>query len=256
MRQFGMKFIAGMILLCGMTGILAGFTDHSVNKRSSELVEENSGDSLELLYSLGKAQINSPLQVTVKLQGESSTLSSNEIQAAVQALTEEIGLSDVNMEIENGEQSYRAREVISGMDVRMDWVQSGGHSYVKFQLDTAGPANFQHIIDIQKKVSAILEEEGMTPAWNASVQGSVDNGLSAEETMQILEGEMASDIPLNAVESYQDSTTESRSYEVPSLKTYVMSGDQPIHMQVAVHEDSMKKNNRITIGFPVITIEY
>ncbi|WP_422658290.1 YwmB family TATA-box binding protein [Paenibacillus sp. EC2-1] len=251
-----MKFIVGMILLCGMTVILAGFTGDSAKNKSSEFVKENSGDSLKLLYSLGEMQVDSPLHVTVKLQGERRDFSSDKIEATVEALKAEIGLKDMFMDTENGEQSYRVREVISGMDVRMDWVQAGGHSYVKFQLDTVGTANFQHLIDIQKKVEGILEEVGIIAAWNASVQGSVNNSLSAEKTMQLVEGKMESNLSLNEVDSYQDSTTESRSYKVPSLGTFVMSGDQQIHMQVAVHEDSMKKNNRITIGFPVITIEY
>lgn len=256
MRQLGMKCIVGMILLCGMTVILAGFTGDSVKNKSSEFVKENSGDSLKLLYSLGDMQVDSPLHVTVKLQGESGNLSSDKIEATVKALKKEIEFNNVNMEIENGEQSYRVREVISGMDLRMDWVQAEGHSYVKFQLDTEGTAHFQHLIDIQKKVSDILEKVGIITAWNASVQGSVDNELSAEKTMQLVEGKIESNLSLDAVDSYQDDTTESRSYKVPSLGEYVMSGDQAIHMQVAVHEDSMKKNNRITIGFPVITIEY
>ncbi|MGV2685907.1 hypothetical protein GNF82_16400, partial [Clostridium perfringens] len=61
---------------------------------------------------------------------------------------------------------------------------------------------------------------------------------------------------LRSVEDYADDKTQSRSYEDPSLGAFVMSGDTPIHMQIAVHEDSLKKSSRITIGFPVITIEY
>ncbi|MGM1050050.1 MAG: YwmB family TATA-box binding protein [Bacillota bacterium] len=256
MQRFGMKFIAGMVLLCGITGILAGFTMDSTNKRGSELLVESSGSQLELLYALGKAQIDSPLHVTVKLQGESQTLSVKKSEQAASILAEEMGISDLSVELEHGEKAYRARDSISDTDVRLDWVQAGETSYVKIQLDAQGPDGIQHLIRIQEKAQASMMKAGITPAWNASIQGSVYNGMTAGETVQRLEEEMAVQLPLNAVDSYQDIATESRSYEVPSLKTYVMGGENPIHMQIAVHEDSMKENNRITIGFPIITIEY
>lgn len=257
MKGFGMKLVAGIILLCGITGVLAGFTAESANKIGSGQVKEppeTYSSQLEELYVLGTAQINSPLDVTVKLQAE--TLSGKNNEQAAKALAKGIGINHVTMEMENGKKAYRGRDVISGINVRMDWVQAEERSYVKLQLDAQGTDVFPHLSAIQEKAELMMENAGITPAWNASVQGSVYNGKTAAETVQSLEEKMALDLPLNAVETYQDTATESRSYEVPSLKAYVMSGEKPIHMQVAVHEDSMNNNNRITIGFPVITIEY
>ncbi|MFC7678200.1 YwmB family TATA-box binding protein [Paenibacillus sp. GCM10028914] len=256
MQRFGTKFIVVMILLCGITGILAGFNGNTVNQRGSEHKKENLREQLELLYSLGETQIVSPLHVTAKLQGESGLLNSKTKEEVIQALTYEIGFNEVIVEIENENQAYRARDVILGIDIRMDWVQSGDQVYVKIQLDTEGTDGFTSLLDIQNKSLSILEEAGMNPAWNASVQGNVDNGLSAGETIQNVEEQLATHLSFNPVEFYQDMGTESRAYEVPSLTNYVMSGKNPIHMQVAVHEDSMHKNNRVTIGFPVITTEY
>lgn len=258
MQRFGMKFIVGIVLLCGITGILAGFTIESANKKSSENLDNSFKDQLELLYTLGKSQMDSPLHVTVKLQGESQSLIGEKGEQAVIGLAEEMGISDLSVEIEqqHGEKAYRARDVIADTDVRLDWVQTGKRSYVKIQLDAKGPEALQHLINIQEKAEDSMIKVGFTPEWNASIQGSVYNGMTASETVRSLEEELAVQLPLNAVDSYQDITTESRSYEVPSLKTHVISGGKPIHMQIAVHEDSMKENNRITIGFPVITIEY
>ena len=257
MKWFGMKLMAGILLLCGISGVLAGFAAESANKIGLGQVQEPSetySNQLEELYALATSQINSPLDVTVKLQAE--TLSGNNNEQAAKALAKGIGINHVTIEMENGEQAFRARDVISGINVRMDWVQAGERSYVKLQLDAQGTDVFSHLSAIQEKAELMMENAGITPAWNASVQGSVFNGKSAAETIQSVEEKMALHLRFNAVESYQDATTESRSYEVPSLKAYVMSGENPIHMQVAVHEDSMKNNNRITIGFPIISIEY
>lgn len=257
MQRFGMKFIIGMILLCGISGILAGFADHSAPKLDSELMEEDMGEQLELLYSLGENLVDSPVQLTLKLQGESSSHSiSTKKEETVEALAHKIGLTEISYEDKKAQQAYRARDIISGIHVRMDWVEAGGRSYAKVQLEIEDSVKFHKLLDIQKKTVSFLKELGMNPTWNASVQGLVYKGLSVGDTIQSIEREITPHLLLNSVESYQDAGTESISYEVPSLKNYVMSGGKPIHMQVAVHEDSMNKNNRITIGFPVITIEY
>lgn len=36
----------------------------------------------------------------------------------------------------------------------------------------------------------------------------------------------------------------------------IQSGEHQVQMQMAVHEDREQQNTRITLGFPLITIEY
>ncbi|WP_054958236.1 YwmB family TATA-box binding protein [Paenibacillus dakarensis] len=256
MRWFEMKLVAGMILLFAVAGGLAGFADQHVNKKTSEPVQEDHKASLELLYSLGRAELDSPLHLTVKLQGESTVIQNGKNEEAVQSLAHEMGLNRVIIDIDNEEHAYRARGNIYGIDVRIDWVESRGRNYVKVQFDTEELEQLQQLIECQDKAAALLEQAGMKPAWNASVQGNMNNGLPVIETIQSIEEKLAMHLRFNEVDSYQDSATVSRSYEAPSLTAYVNSGEQPIHMQVAVHKDSMNKSNRITIGMPVITIEY
>lgn len=258
MQRFGMKFAASIVFVCGIIMILSGFKVDSEREKDAGLLAESAGSQLELLYSLGEAHIDSPLRLTIKLQGESPSLTDKEAEQAANLLAEEIGLNDLSAEIEqhHGGKAYRGRETMADTDIRLDWVQAGERSLVKVQLDTDDPEDLQYLIGIQEKAEEAMRKAGMIPVWNASIQGNVDNGITAGETISSLENKLATNLSFHAVDSYQDVTTESRSYEVPSLDTYVMSGDRPIHMQLAVHEDSIKENNRITIGFPVITIEY
>lgn len=57
-------------------------------------------------------------------------------------------------------------------------------------------------------------------------------------------------------ESYKDISTVSRTYSIPNLNRSVMSGNQSVSAQIAVHHEDQKGTNRVTIGFPLITIEY
>ncbi|MNP78674.1 hypothetical protein D3C76_1763460 [compost metagenome] len=61
---------------------------------------------------------------------------------------------------------------------------------------------------------------------------------------------------MNPEESYEDNTTYSRSYSVPGLERTVRSGRHALALQLAVHTNGNNNANRVTIGLPLITIEY
>ncbi|MNP79602.1 hypothetical protein D3C76_1774840 [compost metagenome] len=71
-----------------------------------------------------------------------------------------------------------------------------------------------------------------------------------------VESELQSHVKTRQVESYQDEMTLSHSYRAPELGFDLVSGDHHIDLQIAVHQDELLGMNRITIGFPIITIEY
>ncbi len=80
------------------------------------------------------------------------------------------------------------------------------------------------------------------------MQGHVDDRTEAADTMNRIEGQLKGILDAVPKETYQDETTVSNAYQVPSLKTRVRSGDTWLNMQVAVHEDDVRGTNRVTIG--------
>jgi hypothetical protein len=57
-------------------------------------------------------------------------------------------------------------------------------------------------------------------------------------------------------ESYTDVATISRTYSIPDLRRSVVSGNHSVSAQIAVHHEDQNGTNRLTIGLPLITIEY
>lgn len=256
MRRFGIQWLALILLICGITGVLAGYSQKSSATGENRPSAQSAAEELKLLYKLGQKEISSPTRVTVKLQGERALFSGQELDESARWLAREMGLTTVRIEEDQEGKAYRARATVKGVSIRLDWVQAGDRSYAKIQLEASGEDGLSHMLELQDRGWYSMLNAGVTPAWNAAIQGNVSNGGSAVKTADFLEQSLDETLPLKVADSYEDTTTVSRSYHVPSLSFDARSGSAPIHMQVAVHEDSVKKNNRITIGFPVITVEY
>lgn len=107
---------------------------------------------------------------------------------------------------------------------------------------------------IQETVNRQLEKLSFEGVWNVMVQGML--GEQSEEGAQEALRNVQGQLQAKAVERYEDTGTVSISYTSDVLHHSVDSGTQKIHLQAAVHRDSLTKAWRFTIGTPVITIEY
>ncbi|CAG7651790.1 YwmB family TATA-box binding protein [Paenibacillus allorhizosphaerae] len=107
---------------------------------------------------------------------------------------------------------------------------------------------------IQETVERQLEKIPFEGVWNVMIQGMLreQSGEGAQEALRNVQGQLRA----KAVERYEDTGTVSISYTSNVLHHSVDSGSQKIHLQAAVHRDSFTNAWRLTIGTPVITIEY
>lgn len=260
MKQFISKLVVVIGLLSVIAGALAGcggqqdsYSGHGLEKGAAEAANQ-----LRMLIDLGDRQMEAGGMVTVKLQGELINHSSL-AQARIEAkrLASAIGLAGLQEDQLHGNEVYGADGVIAGISIAMSWaVTPSGDSYVRVMLTEEEPENVEQMIALQQKVQREMAATGIKADWNASIQGFAEQRTAVSETIHQVEQNLAPVINFQLVEDYEDLTTVSRSYKVPDLPVHVMSGRQPIQMQIAVHEDSMNEFNRITIGFPVITVEY
>lgn len=276
MRKIRLQLIVMMLLLCGAAGMMAGFAG-TTERNGEESVPQTTEASawkgtangaseagtaaksnLELLAALGQEHMDPSALLTVKIQGEMiNSISKDQAKTAAEELARAMGLSGITANELQGNDVFQAEGDRSGVSVHLDWaLTKEGHSYVRIMLVGEAAAQAREMMSLQQHVQVRMEQAGIPNTWNASIQGYATKSGSVDGTMAQVEEAVARKLPLRSVEDYADDTTISRSYEAPSLGTFVKSGDTPIHMQIAVHEDSVKKSSRITIGFPVITIEY
>ncbi|AYB42219.1 YwmB family TATA-box binding protein [Paenibacillus lautus] len=276
MRKIRLQLIVMMLLLCGAAGMMAGFAG-TTERNGEELVPQTAEASdwkatakgaseagstaesnLELLAALGQEHMDPSALLTVKIQGEMiNSIYKDQAKTAAEELARAMGLSGITSNELQGNDVFQAEGDQAGVSVHLDWaLTKQGHSYVRVMLVGEAAAQAREMMSLQQHVQERMEQAGIPNTWNASIQGYATKSGSVDGTMAQVEETVARKLPLRSVEDYADDTTISRSYEAPSLGTFVKSGDTPIHMQIAVHEDSVKKSSRITIGFPVITIEY
>jgi len=87
--------------------------------------------------------------------------------------------------------------------------------------------------------------------WFVNVQGALAAG-NVEDVWSRLPDAAAATL----VESYEDRTTFSYSYRSPSFAGAVGEGDGAINLQAAAHLDTETGLWRVTLGTPVVMIEY
>ncbi|MGG1520079.1 YwmB family TATA-box binding protein [Paenibacillus oryzisoli] len=127
--------------------------------------------------------------------------------------------------------------------------------YAVVRLDTAGSVDESQLLGWQEQMDGKLQEQGVRGNWNVMVQGYVSSEKMADSPERLLD-----DIVLacggKVVESYSDAHTFSRSMVSGAFKASVQSGEHTVNAQVALHQDSTSGEWRVTVGTPLITMEY
>ncbi|NUU59167.1 YwmB family TATA-box binding protein [Paenibacillus agri] len=220
-------------------------------------------ESLSLLSLLGQqaTQPGTPMRLVLKWQGEYSE--GDDLRAAgpltAVELAENLGLNIPTGVEEHGHLVYRATSSLTeNTSISLFWSELGeGHSYVIATLETADLTKAGDWQNKAIQVGKLMLKSGIDAEWNASLQGTAKEQGEPKEALIVTEKNFANRVAgLAEAECYKDETTYSRSYKVPGLERFVVSGNHNLAMQAAVHRDGINNENRITIGFPLITIEY
>ncbi|MDQ0193734.1 YwmB family TATA-box binding protein [Paenibacillus wynnii] len=251
----GIKGVLLVLILCSITLLLAGFRGQVEQESQSAELQR----SIPLLSSLGKSVTapGSPLRLVVKWQGEYIG-SSHAAGLAATNLTSELGLGEVSREDGKEHLTYRSTAGSDGFKTTMLWTELGDESsYVIVTLETADLLNASDLQAAAEQAGTKLREAGITAEWNTSLQGVAKEQGDPREALMLTEQNMKAQLPkLKVQEKYEDATTASHSYSTSALQHSVVSGEHKIVLQTAIHQDAVKGSSRVTIGLPLITIEY
>lgn len=240
-----------MVLSIGIILIGLGLNTSVAQKSNKE------DKRLESLIEWGKELVDTPLKVVVKWQGEWHHEGEKSTLEVAQQLATNMELSLPQAVFNTDHVSYRSLTSVNGITVIFHWqVISEEKSYMIVTLESHEPSQQLSLLHLQDRIQTQIHLMNMEAEWNASVQGNVIKGQSIANTMEEVETKLQSHLEFSQVESYQDEMTLSHSYRAPMLNFNLVSGDHYLDLQTAVHYDEILGENRITIGFPVITIEF
>lgn len=260
-KLWGGAFV--VLILC----ILWISTNHApTDNRKTEVEYINSAASqMNSILSIGEQVSDGPLHVIVKWQG--SWVKSLSSQEGAIKLSSALGLSAPVSTIVQDHEVYVAEGNNEGFDVKLSVTpQDAGELYVVLRFETDADVGNKVLPSIQTQYGETLANEGVEITWNAAIQTELQHGDELDDVKSPLEFSMATiheleqiigeRIMLTPLEIYEDDTTASRTYTVSEFPVYALSKKDQVGMQIAVHTEFSTKVQQISIGSPVLTIEY
>lgn len=232
-----------IIILVGMTHVYAEKTESEAGK-------------LEQLMKTADTAIDHVDRLVIKWQGEGR----GDAKEQAELLAHQLGLQQPERGVQTGHDVYRSEMVADAQHagILVNVVVTGEKEYYTIVQLTGNEHTDQRLLTtLHEQVSQLLNDSGMKAAWNFAVQGTgatEESGASSQ--LQQIEEQLSGDMNMQAIERYTDNSTASVSYEASDLPIAIKSGKHHLNMQLAVHQDDEKGTNRVTVGFPVITIEY
>lgn len=216
-------------------------------------------DSLALLTTLGgqASAPGAPLRLVLKWQGEYN--GEEAAETAVQSLATRLGLGEMSSADDEGHRAWRSGAQLSGgTQISLFWSElGGGRSYCIVTLETADLLSSMELPDAAEDAGRVMLQSGIAAEWNASLQAPAKEQGGTQGALLATEQLLAAQFPgIQTEESYADVSTSSHSYSVPGLQRTVSSGSHSLALQLAVHKNVKADENRITLGMPLITIEY
>ncbi|MCW3795648.1 YwmB family TATA-box binding protein [Paenibacillus sp. LS1] len=233
--------------------ILIGVTQVYAEKNESKAAQ------LEQLIDTADSVIDNVDRMVIKWQGEGK----GDAQAQAVLLAGHLGLEQPVRVRQAGHDVYRSEVVVDmangGVGLLVNVVDTGDNGYYAIvQISGDAHTDRNTLMTLHEQVDQLLVDSGMKASWNMSVQGMAANatGFDASQQLALIEKDLSKNVDLASVELYIDVASASVSYEASDLPLSIKSGSHMLNMQLAVHQVGEQGNNRITVGFPVITIEY
>jgi hypothetical protein len=123
------------------------------------------------------------------------------------------------------------------------------------KLSADAQSAFEQMVKFQLELQYKLDSLGLNGSWNTTVQGSLIHSELANQP-EVLLRSLIKDIQGQEQELYEDGNTISISILSKKLQASVQSGNHNVNLQIALHQNSITKAWRVTIGSPLITMEY
>ncbi|WP_339257369.1 YwmB family TATA-box binding protein [Paenibacillus sp. FSL R5-0713] len=220
---------------------------------------ESQAAQLEQLIYTADSVIDNVDRLVIKWQGEGR----GDAQAQAVLLANHLGLEQPVRVRQTGHSVYRSEGVVNEATgeagVLVNVVESGDNGYYAIvQLSGDAHTDRNTFMTAHEQIGQLLVDSGMKASWNISVQGTAATVIQrdANQQLALIEKDLSKNVDLVSVERYTDVASASVSYEAADLPLSIRSGSHMLNMQLAVHQIGDEMHNRITVGFPVITIEY
>lgn len=257
-KGWGLIFIV-ILLVVGVLGFKNGDEASGVSSNCVKDAEKQ----LNAVLAAGSSVTHEPLDMIIKWQGAWNTAYKPGEGAKLIAV--QLGLAKPSAVVVQDHFVYRSEGRIGQIPVKFSVTEREQGLYVVAQINGSSQGNTSELMQAQTAVGQKLGRLGVDIQWNAAAQGNAPMlgegtaGHQDKEVMKLLgEAESKAGVffKLHRVEGFQDQYTASESYEVPSFPITVRSGSSDIGLQMAIHLNTGTGEKELSIGSPVLTVEY
>lgn len=209
---------------------------------------------------LGEQIIGDEITGTVKWQGNWSTLLDPDEAANV--LTTRLGLPEAEQGMLQNHTVFSSSGIRDELALHLNVTQiSSSEYYVVLRLEGEGIQVLASLSEQLALLGQSLLDEGVMVEWNAAVQGTRKQSNEPETgtlkaALEEVEQHFPKKLDLALIEEYEDQDTISRTYYTSQFPIAVNSGNQKVALQAALHIHSDTGEQEVSIGSPLLTIEY
>lgn len=249
--------------------VLLGMANQEKEQKSFSNPVQLAHEQLLKVISMGEKAIQGPYQATIKWQGEWKTQLSPDEASGV--LSTRLGLSEAVRKMVQDHEVYRTTGQFEGLKCDLSITGRGagaGTYYVVLRLEADRFTQVDDIAAAQDLAGSSLVDEGVQATWNVALQGEAApqlNGANKEgavnpgtlsDDLLALEHALKGELALKRVEGFVDENTVSQTYAAEGLPIAIASGNHPVSLQMAIHRSSDTGQREISIGSPLLTVEY
>ena len=126
-------------------------------------------------------------------------------------------------------------------------------TYLIFRLK--GQESVEDLSEFYSKLDSKLQQIQITPVINACIQGFINDKLNNDQQFVLIKGILES-LQASEIEQLDTALVKSISAYTPKLNNSIITGGQKMNLQVASHVNNLDNKTILTLGTPIITIEY
>jgi hypothetical protein len=196
----------------------------------------------------------------IKWSGEFGGYSTNDaFQRTFDMLSKQLGFEPIGqVDYINKLPVLRSSKQLT-IGVLEQWIYVGTQdqksSVLILKLTADSYVGYQSILSLQLQIQESLNHLNTRGKWNTMVQGTLsDTGLGG--TPEVFLQRLSKEVKGMGQEFYADDHTLSASLFTKILKGGIQSGSRKVNLQIALHQNSITKEWRLTLGSPLITMEY
>lgn len=249
-KKIGLKIIFmglfAVFILWSMPVVLAGFAKEDVASRLLQAMEQTGAKATTI-----------EMRTSVDTGHESSTQA---IDQKAAAWMQNIGIT-MQLAQAKTERDLYVQQVVTNVEgiqlhFRMIGVPQNGHfdTHVVFSLkgkDTQLP----ELKRVQKRIATAFREAGRVSQFSTCLRGLYSDKLGVDQqTGKILS--IFAALHARELERLADDTVVSISGYTRLWQPHIKVNDQNMNLQVATHQDTATGQTWITVGTPIITVEY